>query len=99
MPGFDAKLEREFLEFHLANPDVYTALLNYAVQLQARGRKRYGIGALFEVLRWHKAMTTTDPDFKLNNNHRAFYARLIMTRESALDGFFSVRRSVADDMA
>ena len=41
-------------------------------------------------------MTTPDPVFKLNNNHRAFYARLLMAQEAELEGFFEVRSSVAD---
>lgn len=89
-------LAKEFLAFHRDNPHVYHELRRLALHLQARGRKHYGIGGLFEVLRWQRAMETTDHDFKLNNDHRAFYARLLMAKEPLLKGFFATRVSWAD---
>jgi hypothetical protein len=48
---------------------------------------------LYEVLRWQYFMTTTDPasDFKLNNNYRSRYARLIMVQEIELVDAFEIR--------
>ena len=87
-------IERAFWAFHDDNPHVYDRLVLLSRDLQARGRLRIGIGMLFEVLRWHHAMTTEgDADgFKLNNNYRARYARLIMEREADLAGVFELRR-------
>ena len=85
------KLLRKFKEFHRDNPDVYTELVKLAKQLKAKGRSKYGIKSLFEVVRWHRALATTGDEFKLNNNYTAYYARLIMHREPSLKGFFSVR--------
>lgn len=87
-------IEEAFWTFHNANPDVYRRLVKLARDLVARGHRTIGIGMLFEVLRWHHAMTTVDTEssFKLNNNYRALYARLIMVREADLDGKFNTRR-------
>lgn len=84
-------LEERFWAFHAANPTVYNLLRSLALDLKRRGRERYGIGGLFEVLRWQYAFHTTGEEFKLSNNHRAFYARLLMEREAELDGFFVLR--------
>ena len=84
-------IQERFEAFHKSNPHVYNELCNLARQLKARGRERYGIKSLFEALRWHKAMQTSDEEFKLNNNFTAFYARLLMAQEPELDGFFEVR--------
>ena len=86
-------IESSFLAFHKANPWVYAALVSLARDLLARGRRRQGIGMLFEVLRWQWYRTTADPssDFKLNNNYRSRYARLIMEREEDLAGVFETR--------
>lgn len=83
-----------FAEFHRANPWVYDTLVELARDLVNRGRKRVGIGMLFEVLRWHYQRNTTDPaaDFKLNNNYRSRYARLIMAAEPDLRRAFETRR-------
>lgn len=95
MPLFRARgkgLEEQFWEFHAANPDVYRQLRDLALDMSRRGIRRYGMKGLFEVLRWHHALRTHDPDgFKLNNNYTSFYARLLMDREVALVGFFELR--------
>lgn len=84
-------LERRFHEFHEANPHVYRELVTLALQLRQKGHGAYGIKSLFEVIRWHRALETTDQDFKLNNNHAPYYARAIMAAEPELRGFFNVR--------
>jgi hypothetical protein len=93
VPG-TGSIEGNFLAFHEANPWVYRALVRLARDLHRRGRKRIGIGMLFEVLRWQHSLATVDQasDFKLNNNYRSRYARLIMDREADLAGIFETRR-------
>lgn len=87
-----------FEEFHTDNPIVYEVLVSLAGQwVAATGRRKLGIGALFERARWDIALVTGDPDFKLNNNYRAYYARLIMRQERHLAGLFDLRASEADE--
>jgi hypothetical protein len=62
-----------------------------ALELVAAGRKRLSIKMLFEVLRWEHLLTTTDPDFKMNNNYHSRYARLLMDRNPTLRGVFETR--------
>ena len=89
----DSPIERAFWEFHAANPHVYDRLVHLTRDLMRRGRRKIGIGMLFEVLRWHHLSTVGDADgFKLNNNYRSYYARLIMSIEPDLDGIFEIRR-------
>lgn len=98
--SFDEDLAAKFERFHADNPKVYELLVSLAHNwVQNTGRKKVGVGALFERARWEIAIRTNDPDFKLNNTYRAFYARLIMKREEDLAGIFDLRRSVADDWA
>jgi len=96
--GEKKALADKFRVFHEENPEVYNQLRSLALKMRGTGRPKYGIAGLFEVLRWHRALETTDEDFKLNNSYRAFYARLLMTQEPALKGFFSVRKSVGDEI-
>lgn len=81
-----------FEEFHAQNPHVYRELVRLAREARAAGRKRVGIGELYEVARWHLSMRTDGDAFKLNNSHRAPYARLIMTLEPDLAGIFETRK-------
>lgn len=94
----DSVAVANFKRFHGENPHVYERLVELALRLRRRGHERYGMKGLFEVLRWHYALETTDQNFKLCNNYTAFYARLIMQREPELKDFFRTRPSDADDM-
>jgi len=86
-------IQRPFARFHRENPQVYEKLVYLAHKVKATGRKRYGIGSLFERLRWHYhiEMNRPDSEFKLNNNYRSRYARLIMQTEPDLGDFFDLR--------
>ena len=82
----------QFERFHETNPEVYAELVDLARQMKARGHVRCGIGMLYEVVRWQRSMKTTDDaEWKLNNNYRSHYARLIMRTEPDLEGFFELR--------
>ncbi len=84
-------IDQQFRAFHRANPHIYGNLKALALNAKRRGQK-FGIGALYEILRWKYAERTTgDATFKLNNNYRALYARLLMDREPELDGYFETR--------
>jgi len=89
--AFEGKLERKFWQFHVDHPEVYRYLVQFA-RAWRRGRGGpLGIGALFERVRWEIGIQS-DVSPKLNNNHRAFYARLIMERNSDLAGIFALRQ-------
>ena len=80
--------------FHRANPSVYRELRRLALYMVAKGHKRFGIATLFEQARWEWMERTTDLEgFKLNNSHRAYYARLLMKNEPELAGVFEIRRA------
>ena len=90
------RIEREFKDFHAEHPEVYDQLIRLARTWQANGTAKLGIATLFEVLRWNSHL---NPDkhggYKLNNNYRALYARLIMEREPDLEGLFELRERTA----
>jgi hypothetical protein len=96
-PDPDDEIQREFLKYHQANPHVYKFLVRFArealQELEARGKARcYGIAACVERARWHINFEVKGfPDFKLNNDYRARYARLIMKTEADLRGVFALR--------
>lgn len=91
-------LERSFWAFHAANPQVYARLRALALEARAAGVLTIGIAALFERLRWASQVETAGDPYKLNNNYRAFYARLLMAQEPTLRGLFRCRPSVGDDV-
>jgi hypothetical protein len=83
-----------FRQFHAENPHIYEALERMAFKLRNKGMERWGIKALWEVLRYELAIATNSPvtTFRLNNNMTAYYARLLMERNPEdLAGFFETR--------
>lgn len=98
VPDQRLPLHIRFALFHAANPHVYDHLVRLARQGKRSGAARLGIGQLFEVLRWRYMLATRGDEFKLNNDYRAPYARLIMEREPDLDGVFELRRSIVDEV-
>ena len=84
-------IDVRFLQFHLANPHVYDKLVELSVFAKRSGAKKIGIALLFERLRWFSMFETSGDMFKLNNDYRALYARMLMKNEPELHGFFEVR--------
>ena len=93
-PSFwDKTIDEAFWEFHTRNPGVYRELAQMTRLAKARGRKKVGIAMFFEVLRWNRivaGLPDKTEDFKLNNNYRSRYARLLM-KEPDLKGMFETR--------
>jgi hypothetical protein len=98
-PAFDwpeprPTIQQQFQRFHLAHAEVYDGLLKLTRQAASAGRTRIGIAMLFEVLRWQwiiAGLPDEDEAWKLNNNYKSRYARLIMRRNPDLDGMFELR--------
>jgi hypothetical protein len=93
VPNPRSPLEAAFWKFHADNPAVYAELVRLAREWRAkRGTERVAIATLYEVMRWMWATSTVGDHFKLNNDWRAFYSRVIMEREPDLAGVFETRR-------
>ena len=87
--------KENFQNFHKRKPQVYRALICMARQYRRRhGLKKIGIATFWEDLRHGYIMSSGDGDFKLDNTHRAYYARLIMAQEPDLAGIFRLREQV-----
>ncbi len=91
-PSPEATIREAFLRFHRENPNVYVQLVQMAQQAHRAGASKLGIGMMFEVLRWQAVLRTRGDDFKLNNNYRSYYARLILARNPELEGIFELRK-------
>lgn len=86
-----SSIQQRFVAFHAANPQVYETLVRLAREAIAADKK-VGIGLLWEVMRWELLMKTSDSEYRLNNNYRSRYARLIGLQEPDLEDLFSIRR-------
>lgn len=73
-------IQQRFEAFHALNPWVLRHLEALATDCIAKGFRRVGIGMLFELLRWRYGQATQGDAFRLNNNFRSRYVRLLIER-------------------
>jgi hypothetical protein len=91
--GDPGTIQARFEAFHRQNPCVLESLERLTESWLATGRRRLGIGMLWEVLRWELSLATTDPsgEFKLNNVYRSRYVRLLIERHPEWADCFETR--------
>jgi hypothetical protein len=88
-----SKLEKAFWDFHERHPSVYRKLVSLARQWkEKRGATRLGIATLYETARWSLLLDCDAAGIKLNNNHRAYFSRLIAQNEPDLREMFQFRQ-------
>jgi|TARA_B110000003_G_C16572990_1_gene505063 hypothetical protein len=97
-PIYERDYPKAWLRFHADNPDIYYYIRSMALDLFNSGYKTWGMKSLIEAVRWQIATTTTDPVFKINNNHAPYYARYLMDMEPQLEGFFKTREVKANGL-
>tara|TARA_B100001093_G_scaffold42692_1_gene36274 strand:- start:155 stop:544 length:390 start_codon:yes stop_codon:yes gene_type:complete len=92
------ELQAEFDRYHQENPKVYEAFKRLTFQLISAGRENFSASAVVERIRWGVSIGEYGPDdFKINNNYRAFYARLFHVEHPQHEGFFRTRKQKSAD--
>jgi hypothetical protein len=85
-----SELYKEWQDFHRENPRIYQMICHYSQQVIDAGHDHYAIATIWERMRWHFHVETKDKDFKLPNNHRAYYARFWLAQHPDREGFFHI---------
>ena len=89
----ESQKEKDFWKFHEANPRVYKLLVDYARRWRrANPSVPVGIDLLYARIRWDFNIRTTATGIKLSNNHKPYYARLIMEKNPDLKGVFVTKK-------
>lgn len=89
-------LDDRFAAWISANPEVYTAAREIALDLVERGHKRAGIKAIAERMRWLHMVQTQGGEYLIDNSMLSRLARLLMERNPQLAGFFEIRELAND---
>jgi hypothetical protein len=71
-----SNLFNEWYVYHQNNPRVYRLVCEFAAAAIRAGHENYGLATIWERIRWEITVNTDDVNFKMPNNHRAYYARL-----------------------
>jgi hypothetical protein len=83
----------KFEEFHALNPHIYDMLVELSRRMKTKKTmKQWSVYAAYEHVRYQwNAHTRSFDNYKLPNEFRPHYSRLIMEQESDLDGFFRTK--------
>ena len=85
------RLEAAFAKFHAENPHIYELFKRFAWEAIRAGRRKFSARMIFHRMRWYTNVETNDPNFKINNNHSPYYARMWMVDHPEYPGFFNIR--------
>lgn len=94
---FDDEMETKFQAYHKVNPQIYELFKRFTFEKINKGATHLGASAVAERIRWETGVSVEGDDFKINNNYRAYYARLFMKDYPEHEGFFRLRVSKADE--
>lgn len=84
-----------FVRFNENNPKIFHKIVQLADRQRER-RDHYSIEIIMNVVRYHTDLDGKGDPFKINNNYKAYYARMYMQYREC-PGFFSIRGSLADE--
>ncbi|MFI9157481.1 hypothetical protein [Kitasatospora aureofaciens] len=88
----NASIQARFEAFHQLNPWVLRELERRTADCVDNGWKRISIGMLWELLRYRYGQVTRGEDeFRLNNNWRSRYVRLLLERHPEWEPLFETR--------
>lgn len=90
---FEPQLDREFREFHDANPQVFEVFTRLALDAMDAGQ-RVGARCIWERMRWYYRIEIAgNAKPKLNDHHAPRYARLLARIDPRFKDFFEFRRT------
>lgn len=92
------QLLNAFADFHQSHPSVWRFFQRFALEVISSGRSNYSSNAIFERIRWHMEIESKNDEVKLNNNFRAYYARMFHLAHPDHNGFFRNRRLTSEDV-
>lgn len=84
-------LEEKFLDYHAANPQVFSEFVKLAERAKAEGRRHFGAKFLLEKIRWDSPVAAQDL-YKVNNNFPSRYVRLLAKTRPDLAIMFATRK-------
>ena len=82
--------------WHKANPHVWKQFERFALQAVNAGHTRISHWLIVNRIRWETSIVTQGGDFKISNDHIAFYARLWRARYPQHADLFTVKRMIGE---
>jgi len=88
--NIDKGLLRKFEVYHAEHPEVFAQFRLKALNIKHYGFKKYSHVTIIEAIRWDVDIGGGKP-FKINNDFKSLYARLMIDKYPEFEGFFELR--------
>lgn len=89
-------LREKFDRYNEQNPEIWEMFKRFAFEAIRNGHKALSVCLVVERIRWETTISTSDPDFKISNTFKPFYARKFHQEYPMYGGIFRTKPSVAD---
>jgi hypothetical protein len=83
----------EFMDWLPNNLHVWDAFVEEAMKIRRRGYKHYSARTIVHVLRHHSAISEKGSEWKINNNHSPYLARLFDLMIPGFAGMWEYRET------
>jgi len=96
------KREARFEQFHAENPVVYKLWDKFTREAISKGYRKIGVALIMERIRWETNIELHDQineekEIKINDHHKAYYARLWLKNNPQHKGMFELRTVEGDN--
>ena len=93
--SFDEK-KKIWWEWHKENPDVWKYFERFSLEAVGSGRKKVSHWLIINRIRWEVTIITTGSEFKISNDHIAFYARLWKAKYPQYKDLFNTKKMIGE---
>lgn len=88
-----------FWKYHAENPKMYELFKRFTAEVITAGKTNFSAEGIIERIRWETDVYGKGEEpLKINNNVKSFYARMWMNENPSHNGFFRLRKAVADGL-
>ena len=91
-----AERKQDWWNWHCANPEVWLYFERFSLEAISKGRNRISHWLIMNRIRWEVNIVTTGEDFKISNDHIAFYARLWNARYPQYKTLFNIKKMIGE---
>jgi hypothetical protein len=78
LAGYPRHMYNKFKKYHQDNPKVWELFKKFAYDMKNSGREKYSAEIIVNQIRWHYDISSKGDDvFKINNDFKPMYARML----------------------
>lgn len=93
LEGYPKHVYEKFKQYHTDNPKVWDLFKRFAYDMRNTGRETYSAEIIINQIRWHHDIESKGGEaFKINNDYKPMYARMLVYKYPEFKDFFKFRK-------